>query len=82
MSKLPVVSHRELLKLLANLGYFIDRQKGSHIRLKKILKSGQHSITVPAHKEIAKGTLNDILEKISIYNQVSKEELMVRLREI
>ena len=82
MPKLPVVSYKELLKLLTRLGYVVDRQRGSHIRLKKRLPQGQHSITVPAHKEIAKGTLNDILEKVSIYVQTSKERLIELLNQL
>jgi len=82
MPKLPVVSFKELLKLLKTYGYEIDHQRGSHIRLKKSFPPGHHSITVPAHKEIAKGTLNDILEKVSPYTSLSKEQLIQKLREI
>jgi len=82
MLKLPNISYKELLKLLNQLGYQIERQRGSHIRLKKILPKGCHSITIPAHKEIAKGTLNDILNKISRYTNLSKEELINRLKNI
>lgn len=82
MPKLPVVSHKELIKLLNQLGYEIDHQRGSHIRLKKQLVSGHHSITIPAHKEIAKGTLNDILDKVSHYVNLSKEQLVEKLSHI
>ena len=80
--KLPVISSKKLLKLLSKLGYVLERQRGSHIRLCKKLQSGHHSISVPAHKEIAKGTLGDILEKVSIYNQISKEHIIGQLKEI
>jgi len=79
MPKLPIISYKELIKLLNQLGYKIERQRGSHIRLKKILHRGQHSITIPAHKQIAKGTLNDILEKVSYCVNLSKEELIFKL---
>lgn len=82
LKKLPTISYKELLKLLNQLDYQIDRQRGSHIRLKKILPQGHHSITIPAHKEIAKGTLNDILNKISQYTNLSKEELINKLKRI
>lgn len=82
MPKLPVVSHKELLKLLNQLGYVVERQRGSHIRLKKSLPMGHHSITIPAHKEIAKGTLSDILEKVSIYTQTSKDQLIEMLSQL
>lgn len=80
--RLPNVSYKDLLKLLQRFGYRIVRQRGSHIRLKKTLDSGHHSITIPAHKEIAKGTLNDILNRIALRNQISKDKLIELLRKI
>ncbi len=82
MPKLPAISYKQLLKLLNQLDYQTDRQRGSHIRMKKILPKGHHSITIPAHKEIAKGTLNSILNKISQYTNVPKEKLLDRLKDI
>ena len=43
---------------------------------------GQHSVTVPDHREVAKGTLNDILNKVSLWNNVPKERLIEMLREL
>ena len=80
MPKLPVVSGDQLIKLLTRLGYEIVRQKGSHVRLRKITALGEHKITVPKHPEIAKGTLNDILSKVSLWNNISKEELTALLK--
>lgn len=77
--KLPQVSGNDLIRLLVDLGYEVVRQKGSHIRLRKTTHTGEHKITVPNHKEIAKGTLNDILSDVSLWNGVSKDELIGRL---
>lgn len=79
MPKLPVVSGQQLVKLLTKLDYTIIRQRGSHVRLKKETKIGEHIITVSAHKEIAKGTLNDILSKISMWNGIPKEDLIAQI---
>ena len=79
---MPVVSGDELIKLLTKLGYEIVRQKGSHVRLRKKTEIGEHNITVPKHKEIAKGTLNDILSKVSLWNNIPKEELVKMLSKI
>jgi predicted RNA binding protein YcfA (HicA-like mRNA interferase family) len=76
LPRLPVVSGDQLIKLLTQLGYEIVRQKGSHVRLRKITAIGEHKITVPRHPEIAKGTLNDILSKVSLWNGIAKEELL------
>jgi len=82
LPKLPVISGDKLIKILTKLGYEIVRQKGSHIRLRKKTEIGEHNITVPKHREIAKGTLNDILSKVSLWNNISKEELIKMLLEI
>ncbi len=78
--KLPVVSGKKLIKLLSELGYSVVRQRGSHIRLKKNTVAGTHSITIPNHDEIAKGTLSDTLNKVSIWNQISKDDLIEMLK--
>jgi predicted RNA binding protein YcfA (HicA-like mRNA interferase family) len=76
LKKLPVVSGKDLIKLLIKLGYTILRQKGSHVTLGKKTHLGDHRITIPYHDEIAKGTLNDILTKVSLWNNIPKEELI------
>jgi len=74
--KLPVVSGKRLLALLQNLNYTIIRQRGSHVRLEKETEAGMHKITIPYHNPISKGTLNDILKKVAVWNQISKEKLI------
>ena len=79
MPKLPQVSGSDLVGLLQSLGYEVVRQRGSHIRLTKITTLGEHAITVPAHRVLAKGTLSDILGRVSLWNNISKEDLLRRL---
>jgi len=78
--KLPVVSGKKLIKMLKHLHYEIVRQKGSHVRLQKKTEIGVHKITIPDHKEIAKGTLNDILSKVSLWNSIPRDELIKLLK--
>jgi predicted RNA binding protein YcfA (HicA-like mRNA interferase family) len=78
--KMPVISGKQLIKMMHKLGYSIVKQRGSHIKLQKKTPAGIHSITVPQHDEIAKGTLIDILNKTSLWNQISKEELIELLK--
>ena len=80
MPKLPRVSGSDVVGLLQSLGYEVVRQRGSHIRLRKITPTGEHAITVPAHKVLAKGTLSDILTRISLWNNIPKESLLRRLK--
>jgi predicted RNA binding protein YcfA (HicA-like mRNA interferase family) len=78
--KLPQVSGGKLVGLLQSLGYEVSRQRVSHVRLRKDTSLGEHVITVPAHKVLAKGTLNDILNRISLWNNIPKASLIDKLK--
>ena len=63
MPKLPTISGTEVVKVLTKIGYEIDHQTGSHLILRE--KDYPHRrITVPLHKEVAKGTLRAISGKL------------------
>ena len=62
MVKLPVISGKELIKILENLSFQIVHQKGSH----KYLQKGKYKTCVPLHKELAKGTLLAILKQCGL----------------
>lgn len=78
--KLPVISGKNLIACLLGIGYRVVRQRGSHLRLEKSVGAGTHKITIPNHNPIAKGTLNDILTKVSIWNQIPKDKLIEMLK--
>lgn len=65
MSELPRISGREVVKALTKIGYEQDRQRGSHIILRQTA-SPHRRVTVPDHKEIAKGTLRAIIRAIGL----------------
>jgi predicted RNA binding protein YcfA (HicA-like mRNA interferase family) len=60
-----VVSGRELVRALEKVGYVTDRQKGSHIVLRHT-EPPFRRVTVPDHKELAKGTLRAILREVGL----------------
>jgi len=66
MSKLPDVSGTELVKALQKVGFIILRQKGSHVSMEQIDSAGQWRTIVPMHREIARGTLHDILKQTGL----------------
>jgi len=68
VTKLPVLSGRELCKALARIGYEIDHQTGSHIIL-RTQDPPHRRLTVPNHKEIAKGTLRALLRQAGLTNE-------------
>ncbi len=59
---LPTVSGQEVVNALKKIGYEKDRQRGSHIIVRQ-LKAPHRRITIPDHKEIAKGTLRAIIRE-------------------
>jgi predicted RNA binding protein YcfA (HicA-like mRNA interferase family) len=65
VSRLPILSGREVVKALGKIGYEQDRQRGSHIILRQIVQPHRR-ITVPAHDEIAKGTLRAIIREAGL----------------
>jgi predicted RNA binding protein YcfA (HicA-like mRNA interferase family) len=66
MSRLPDVSGAELIKALQKAGFIILRQKGSHVSMEKVDSAGVWRTIVPMHREIARGTLRDILKQIGL----------------
>ena len=65
MSDLPRISGREVIKALMKFGYEQDRQKGSHIVLRQT-SYPHRRVTVPDHKEVAKGTLRAIIREVGL----------------
>ena len=64
-SKYPVLKPNEIITILNGFGFRVISQKGSHIKLRKdglIIKT----VIVPNHYEVAKGTLQSILEQAGI----------------
>jgi predicted RNA binding protein YcfA (HicA-like mRNA interferase family) len=66
MPKLPLVSGAEAVKALRRLGFFIDRQRGSHCVMKKITPDGERGCVIPMHKEVALGTLRSALKMAGV----------------
>ena len=58
MSKLPILSGKEVIKILEKIGYQKSHQAGSHIRLHCF---GRKSVTVPDYKSISRGLLRKII---------------------
>jgi len=78
--KLPRdIGGEELAALLDKYGYRIARQTGSHFRLTSNAKGTEHRITIPRHKPLRVGTLNSILNDVTSYLEMKKQELIEKL---
>ena len=68
MSKLKLLSGKELIKIFSKFGFEIVSQKGSHAKLRRILKDGtKQTLTIPIHDELDKGTLKAIFRQALRY---------------
>jgi predicted RNA binding protein YcfA (HicA-like mRNA interferase family) len=72
LSKLPLLSWREVVKALAKAGFRVVRQKGSHL----ILLKDERIVPVPRHEQIKKGLLLAIIEESGL----TKEEFRALLK--
>jgi len=61
VSKLPRVSGRECVRALEKAGFFVRRQEGSHVILRRNEPFAQ--LVVPDHKELDRGTLRAIIRQ-------------------
>ena len=64
MSKLPQVSGKECIKALGKAGFYIKRQKGSHIILCRDEPFAE--VVIPNHKTLDKGTLRAIIRQAEL----------------
>jgi len=77
MTKLPVLSTREVLEALRAAGFedAPKRGKGSHIAMVKRYQERTRLVIIPNRNPIPKGTLRAILEQAGL----SREEFLVLL---
>ena len=71
MSKTPSYTAKEVIQLLEDHGFHLDRSKGSHAIYK--LSDGSKRVIVPMHnRDLPKGTFHSILKQAGI----AKEDLL------
>jgi predicted RNA binding protein YcfA (HicA-like mRNA interferase family) len=64
MSALPVLSGRKAIRAFEKLGWEVVRQRGSHVIM---VKEGEiTTLSIPDHKELAKGTLRSLIRSAGI----------------
>ena len=73
MPKLRVLSAKDLVRFFERLGFVIDRQKGSHVTMKRIVNHAEQPLLIPNHREIPKGTIKAIYNQANVF--VAKQDL-------
>lgn len=66
MPRFKVLSGEDVIKILESFNFAVISQKGSHVKLRRIINKINQTLTIPKHKELDKGTLR------AIFNQASK----------
>jgi predicted RNA binding protein YcfA (HicA-like mRNA interferase family) len=64
MSGLPSISGRECARALSKIGFYLKRQEGSHMILRRDDPFAQ--VVVPDHRELDRGTLRAIIRQVGI----------------
>lgn len=66
-SKYPALKPSEIIKTLKKFGFVFKSQKGSHAKYVRIVEGEPtKTVIVPIHDEVAKGTLQSILEQAGL----------------
>ena len=68
MPKLKRLSGDEVVKILASLGFGQVAQRGSHVKLRRVLADGtRQTLTIPIHTELDAGTARAIYRQALRY---------------
>ncbi len=66
MNQLPILSGKEIIRLLKSIGFKEVSCKGSHVKLKGYRAGEKRTVIVPLHDELAFGTLRSILRQAGL----------------
>jgi len=71
--KLKRLTAKQVLAILMRFDFVIVSQRGSHIKLERIVYSQKQILTIPNHTQLDTGTCKAIMRQASRY--ISSEEL-------
>ncbi len=66
MPQLPLLSGEKVIQALSKIGYYKERQRGSHIRLYCV---GRKPVTVPHYKIIDRNLLKKIIRDAELSSE-------------
>ncbi|MCI5142390.1 MAG: addiction module toxin, HicA family [Candidatus Electrothrix sp. ATG1] len=62
MPKLPRISGGDAVSVFMRLGFYVARQKGSHV----VMRKDDKGCVIPQHKELALGTLRSAIRQAGL----------------
>jgi predicted RNA binding protein YcfA (HicA-like mRNA interferase family) len=60
--KYPILRPTEIISALSQKGFYFKSQKGSHAKY----TNGKHTVIIPMHDTVARGTLKSILIQANV----------------
>lgn len=72
MPRLKILSGEDVIKILESFNFEAIDQRGSHIKLRRVVNDINQTLTIPNHKELDKGTLKAIFNQSSKYISISE----------
>ncbi|HFE63735.1 MAG TPA: type II toxin-antitoxin system HicA family toxin [Caldithrix sp.] len=74
MPKLRRLSGPDVVRILETFGFKIFSQRGSHIKLRRIIETGEkQNLTIPNHKQLDPGTCKAIFRQATRF--IAADEL-------
>ncbi|MDO8490127.1 MAG: type II toxin-antitoxin system HicA family toxin [bacterium] len=68
MGRMKILSGHGVVSIFVGFGFSVVSQKGSHIKLARVLPSGERQVlTLPLHSELDRGTLRALFRQASYY---------------
>lgn len=64
-SKYPILPPSDIIRALSKLGFYKISQRGSHAKYRKDGRISR-TVIIPMHSEVARGTLQSILEQAGV----------------
>jgi predicted RNA binding protein YcfA (HicA-like mRNA interferase family) len=72
--RLRRLSGQDVISILAEFGFNVHSQRGSHVKLRRFGPAGEkQTLTIPVHRELDIGTLRAIIRQAARY--ISEDEL-------
>jgi predicted RNA binding protein YcfA (HicA-like mRNA interferase family) len=67
MSRLPAVNPNDCIKALEKAGFYVSRQKGSHVQMRRDEPQPARTVPVPISKKpLPRGTLRSIIQQAGL----------------
>ncbi|KJV07982.1 type II toxin-antitoxin system HicA family toxin [Methylocucumis oryzae] len=72
MPKLRRLTAKQIVAMLTGFGFVVASQRGSHIKMVRIVQDQKQILTIPNHNELDTGTCKAVMRQVSRYISVAE----------